>query len=195
METVRVLEMAFIFAKFEASANEEARDLNSEFFLAKLVLRPSEPVSVLNNKFCPARPEALVIETLRPWELSQPGVIRSLALETVVSVMVVEPVEPEYCHATQISTARKFPDQDPKLFSLMVYVRFVADVELAMFVEASQFDQRKLQVPRLFVPHCQAVTQNRATGNPLVEPTAPVRSICQVPDWMSLRPAWMLAVL
>jgi len=97
--------------------------------------------------------------------------------------MVVEPVEPEYCHATQISTARKFPDQDPKLFWLaVVYVRFVADVELAMFVEASQFDQRKLQVPRLFVPHCHAVTQNRATGDPVVEPTASVRSICQVPD-------------
>ena len=35
--------------------------------------------------------------------------MKSIAVLIVVSVIVVETVEPEYCHATQTSKARKLP--------------------------------------------------------------------------------------
>jgi hypothetical protein len=41
--------------------------------------------------------------------------MKSIEVSIVVNVIVVEDVEPEYCHATQTSNARKLPVQDAKL--------------------------------------------------------------------------------
>jgi hypothetical protein len=42
-------------------------------------------------------------------------VIKSIAVLTVVSVRVVEVVEPEYCKTAHTSKAKKLPLQDAKL--------------------------------------------------------------------------------
>jgi len=104
------------------------------------------------------------------------------AVETVVSVSVVAVVVAEYWRTVKYSTARYLPLQPLICATLaVVYCLSVAEVEDATFVLVSQLFQILVHPPRLLEPHCHAVTKRRATGELLVEPTAMVRSICQVP--------------
>ena len=57
---------------------------------------------------------------LRLWVESHPGVLKSIAVLIVVSVIVVVAAAPEYCQATQTSNAKKDPLQDAKLGWLAV---------------------------------------------------------------------------
>src|SRR2546427_7204847 len=109
--------------------------------------------------------------------------MKSIAVLIVVSAIVVVVVVPEYCHATQTSNAKKLPLVQVICDWLkVVYVLSVAEVELATLVAVSQFFHRKVVVVQLSVVQDHAVTKYRATGVPIVEPTAPVKSICHVPD-------------
>jgi len=84
---VKALKKAVLSAKPEATVHALVKALKREVFSTRLESRLNEAVLV----------------TL----VSQPGVTRSLADETVVSVIVVVAVLPEYCQATQYSTLRK----------------------------------------------------------------------------------------
>jgi len=87
--------------------NELLRDLNREVFSTKPEDIVHALVKALKRKVFSKRLEARLNEAVLVTLVSQPGVTRSLADETVVSVIVVAAVLPEYCQATQYSTLRK----------------------------------------------------------------------------------------
>jgi len=96
-----------------ARVNEPVRDLNREVWSAKLEDTPREPAKLLARPLTSEPTRVSVPPRLRAW--SHPGVIKSIAVLTVVSVRVVEVVEPEYCKTAHTSKAKKLPLQDAKL--------------------------------------------------------------------------------
>jgi hypothetical protein len=91
------------------SAIEAAMTLKIEVFSTKLETELNEPVSNLNIEVILAKAETEVTDPLRLLAESHPGVIKSIAVLIVVSVIVVAAVVPEYCHTTQTSNAKKLP--------------------------------------------------------------------------------------
>jgi hypothetical protein len=195
-EPLRDLKSEVCLARAEARVRELLSDLKIEVFSAKLETELSEPPNDLNIEVILAKAEAEVSDPLRLRAWSHPGVMKSIAVLIVVSVIVVAVVVPEYCHATQTSNAKKLPlVQVICDWLAVVYVLSVAVVELATLVAVSQFFHRRVAVVQLLVVQDHAVTKYRATGAPVAEPTAPVKSICHVPDWMSNNPFWIPATL
>lgn len=190
-EPVRILARPFVSdaARDNEPARLRGKPLTSE------PARPSELVKAL--------PRVLTSEPTRDTEPvrvraeSQPGVMMSEAADTVVSVVVVVDVEPEYCIACQYSTARYLPFQPLKeAWDVDSHVYFNGVVELiTLMVEVSQFVNRSVQLVRVLLPHCHTVIQIFPTGAPAVEPTARVMSNCQIPDCMSINPFCIPAVL
>ena len=115
----------------------------------------------------------------------------SEAVDTVVSVVVVAVVDPEYCISCQYSTARYFPLHPLKVSceaDVQVCSVAVVDPITLLVADVSQLLNRNVQVLRLLVLHCQTVIQSFPTGEPVAEPAATVISNCQVPGDMSLNP-------
>jgi len=189
-EPVRILVRPFV--SDEARENEPVR--LRERPLTSEPARPSELVKTLPSVLTsePARE----IEPVRVRAESQPGVMMSEAVDTVVSVVVVVDVEPEYCIACQYSTARYLPFQllkDAWGADIQVYFCGVVELITLLLVEVSQFVNRSVQLVRVLLPHCHTVIQILPT--PAVELAAIVMSNCQIPDCTSINPFCIPAVL
>jgi len=116
VEQERGLELQVNFPEFTlatmlpiVSVIEAASALKIEVFSAKLETELSEPLSNLNIEVILAKAETEVTDPLRLLAESHPGVMKSIAVLIVVSVIVVAAVVPEYCHTTQTSNAKKLP--------------------------------------------------------------------------------------
>jgi len=187
-----------VFANFLVSAparfKEPVSVLSKEFCLTRPEDEPSDPVKILTRLFAP-RP-AREIEPVRVWPLSHPGVTMSEAAETVVSVVVVADVEPEYCITCQYSTTRYLPVQPLKAAcDAEVHVYLVAVVEpITLLVDVSQFLNRNVQLASVLLPHCHTVIQILPTGELVMGFAETVVSNCQVPDCMSTSPLCIPAV-
>ena len=86
--------------------SELLRDLNKEVFSAKPEAVVHALLKDLNREAFSAKLETGLSEAVLATLVSQPGVTRSLADESVVSVNDVVAVLPEYCQATQYSTLK-----------------------------------------------------------------------------------------